>query len=205
MGIYSRYIFPRLLDKMLSTPEMGEYRRRVLAPVSGETLEIGFGTGLNLPYYPGAVTKLIGIDSEDMLPGRVQNRIARSQIEVTRMRIDATGRLPFDDHSFDSVVSTLTLCTISDAAAALAQVRRVLKPDGRFIFFEHGRSEDTEVARRQDRYNPIQKIIGAGCNINRQIDRLIETAGFEIRSLERFIMPDSPRIMAEMYCGVAMK
>ncbi len=184
---------------------MGEYRRRVLAPVSGETLEIGFGTGLNLPYYPGAVTKLIGIDSEDMLPGRVQNRIARSQIEVTRMRIDATGRLPFDDHSFDSVVSTLTLCTISDAAAALAQVRRVLKPDGRFIFFEHGRSEDTEVARRQDRYNPIQKIIGAGCNINRQIDRLIETAGFEIRSLERFIMPDSPRIMAEMYCGVAMK
>ena len=205
MGIYSKYIFPLLLDKVLSTPEMGEYRRRALAPVKGETLEIGFGTGLNLPFYPGAVTKLTGIDSEDMLRGRVRNRVARSQIPVTRMRIDATGRLPFDDHSFDSVVSTLTLCSVSDTAAALAQVQRVLKPDGRFVFFEHGRSADPIVARRQDRYNPIQKIIGGGCNLNRQIDRLIETAGFEMRSLERFLMPDTPRIMAEMYCGVAMK
>src|SRR5262245_18367081 len=204
MGIYSKYIFPLLLDRTLSTPEMGEYRRRALAPVSGETLEIGFGTGLNLPYYPGAVTKLTGIDSENMHLGRVQNRIAKSQIQVTTMKIDATGRLPFEDHSFDSVVSTLTLCSLSETAPALAQIRRVLKPDRRFVFFEHGRSKDSKIARRQDLYNPIQRIIGAGCNLNRQIDQLIDTAGFEIFSLERFIMPDTPRIMAEIYCGVAM-
>jgi SAM-dependent methyltransferase len=204
MGIYSKYIFPRLLDKLLSTPEMGKYRRRALASVRGNTLEVGFGTGLNLPYYPGTVTKLTGIDCEDMLPGKVQKRIVISPFAVTRMQIDATGRLPFDDRNFDSVVSTLTLCSLSNTAPALAEIRRVLKPDGRFVFFEHGRSEDARVARRQDRYNPIQKIIGAGCNLNRRIDRLIETAGFEIRSLERFIMPDTPRIMAEMYCGIAV-
>jgi SAM-dependent methyltransferase len=204
MGIYSKYIFPLLLDCLLSTPEMGDYRRRALAPVSGDTLEIGFGTALNLPYYPPAVTKLIGIDVENMLPGRVKNRIARSRIAVTKLRVDATSHLPFEDRSFDSVVSTLTLCSLADTAPALVQIRRLLKPDGRFVFFEHGRSEDPEVAQRQDRFNPIQKVIGAGCNLNRPIDRLIETAGFEIRSLERIIIPDTPRIMAEIYCGVAV-
>jgi ubiquinone/menaquinone biosynthesis C-methylase UbiE len=203
MGIYSKYIFPRLLDSLLNSPEMGEYRRHALAPVSGDTLEIGFGTGLNLPYYPAAVSKLTGIDAENMLPGRVEKRIARSQISVTRTRVDATGPLPFEDQSFDSVVSTLTLCSLSETSSALAQIRRVLKPDGRFVFFEHGRSEDPEIARRQDRFNPIQRIVGAGCNLNRPIDRLIEAAGFKIRSLERIIMPNTPRIMAEMYCGFA--
>jgi len=204
MGIYSKYIFPLLLDWLLSTPEMGEYRRRALAPVRGDTLEIGFGTALNLPYYPAAVTKLIGIDAENMLPGRVKTRIAKSQIAVTKIRIDATSQLPFDDRSFDSVVSTLTLCSLSETAPALVQIRRLLKPDGRFVFFEHGRSKDPEVAQRQDRFNPIQKVIGAGCNLNRPIDRLIEAAGFDIRSLERIIMPDTPRIMAEIYCGIAV-
>jgi ubiquinone/menaquinone biosynthesis C-methylase UbiE len=203
VGFYSKYIFPLVLDWSLDTPEMGEYRRRALALAHGETLEIGSGTGLNLPHYPKSVTRLVIIDSEDVLRKRVEKRIAATPVPVTRMRLDATHRLPFEDHSFDTVVTTLTLCSISDLAPALAEVRRVLKPGGLFIFFEHGRSSNPEIARRQDRFNPIQRLIAAGCNLNRPIDQLIESAGFEIGVLNRFLMPNTPRIMAEIYCGVA--
>ena len=203
MGFYAKYIFPRILDWSVGAPEFGDYRRRALEPARGETLEIGFGTGLNLPYYPEAVTKLTAIDSENMLEDRVEKRVAACPFPVTRMRLDAQGRLPFEDRRFDTVVTTLTLCSIPDTAAALAEIRRVLKPEGRFVFFEHGRSDDPKVARRQDRFNPIQKIIGAGCNMNRKINDMIGNAGFEITTLDRFLLPNAPRILAEMYRGVA--
>ena len=205
MGFYAKYIFPYILEWSAGAPEFGEYRRHALEPARGETLEIGFGTGLNLPYYPEAVTKLTAIDSEIILEDRVEKRVAACQFPVTRMRLDAQGRLPFEDQTFDTVVTTLTLCSIPDAAAALAEIRRALKPEGRFVFFEHGRSDDPKVARRQDRFNPIQKIIAAGCNINRKIDELIENAGFEIATLDRFLWPMAPRILGEMYRGVAKR
>jgi ubiquinone/menaquinone biosynthesis C-methylase UbiE len=203
VGIYSKYIFPLVLDWSLGTAELGRHRRYALAQARGETLEIGFGAGLNLPYYPEAVTRLTAIDRENMLPKRVEKRIAESPIPVTRLQLDATGRLPFADHTFDAIVTTMTLCSISDTAAALDEIRRTLKPEGRFIFFEHGRSQDPQVARRQDRFNPVQRMIGGGCNINRPIDVLIRSAGFEISSLDRFLLPNAPRILAEMYRGVA--
>jgi SAM-dependent methyltransferase len=203
MGIYAKYIFPWVLDLMLDTPEFGKYRHRALAPARGNTLEIGFGTGLNLPYYPESVTQLTIIDSENMLRKRVAQRIAACPLPVIKLQLDAEGRLPFDAGSFDSVASTLTLCSIADAAAALAEIRRVLKPGGQFLFFEHGRSDDPATARNQDRFNPLQKLIGVGCNLNRQIDRLIAQAGFEIAELDRFLLPQTPRLLAEMYRGVA--
>lgn len=203
MGIYAKFIFPCLLDWTLGTPEFGKYRQHALAPARGQTLEIGFGTGLNLPYYPAAVTELIVFDSENMLQGRVARRIAACPLPVTKLQLDAQGRLPFADHAFDSVVSTLTLCSIANPAPALAEIRRVLKPTGQFIFLEHGRSADAEVARKQDRFNPLQKIIGVGCNMNRPIDQLISAAGFEIAELDRFLLPKTPRLLAEMYRGTA--
>jgi SAM-dependent methyltransferase len=203
MGFYAKYIFPYILEWSAGAPEFGEFRRHALEPARGETLEVGFGTGLNLPYYPEAVTKLTAIDSEIILEDRVEKRVAACQFPVRRMRLDAQVRLPFEDQAFDTVVTTLTLCSIPDAAAALAEIRRALKPEGRFVFFEHGRSDDPKVARRQDRFNPIQKIIAAGCNINRKIDELIENAGFEIATLDRFLAPMAPRILGEMYRGVA--
>lgn len=203
MGIYSKYIFPRLLDWTLGNPEMGKYRQRALEPATGQTLEIGFGTGLNLPHYPAAVTRLTVIDSENMLTRLVDRRIAECRLPVTKMQLDAQGRLPFEDHSFDSVVTTLTLCSIENTAPALAEIRRVLKPGGKFLFWEHGRSDDLTVARRQDRFNPLQRIIGAGCNMNRKIDDLIAGAGFEIKTMDRFLLPKTPRLLAEMYRGIA--
>ncbi len=203
MGIYAKYIFPRLLDWTLGNPQMGKYRRRALEPATGETLEIGFGTGLNLPHYPDSVTRLTVIDSENMLTRLVDHRIAECPLPVVKMQLDAQGRLPFDTHSFDSVVTTMTLCSIENTAPALAEIRRVLKPDGKFIFLEHGRSDNLEVAHRQDRFNPVQRIIGVGCNMNRKIDDLIAAAGFEITTLDRFLLPKTPRLLAEMYRGIA--
>ena len=203
MGWYARYIFPRFLDWALGQQECGQLRRQALASTQGRVLEIGFGTGLNLPYYPEQVTQLTAIDCENLLPERVAERIAKAHLPVARMQLDASGHLPFDDHSFDSAVSTWTLCSIDDPQAALAEVRRVLKPDGHFFFLDHGRSDDPRVARRQDFFNPVQKLFACGCRINRPIDQLIEAAGLKITKLDRFVMADAPRIMGEMYCGTA--
>ncbi len=205
MGFYSSYIFPRLLDWGLGSAIVQEQRRATLAPLCGQVLEIGFGTGLNLPCYPPQVTRLTAIDSESMLPGRVADRIARAQVPVERLKLDAGGRLPFEDNAFDGIVTTFTLCSIADVASALAEIRRVLKPKGEYVFLEHGRSDDPRVAKRQDFFNPIQKLIGRGCNMNRPIDKLISAAGLRITTLDLFVMPDSPRILGEMYRGAAKK
>ena len=205
MGFYSKHIFPRLVELSLGRAPVLDQRRAALGPLHGHVLEVGFGTGLNLPCYPSQVTRLTTIDSETMLPGRVADRIARTQTPVQQLKLDAGGPLPFEDESFDGVVTTFTLCSIGEVAAALAEIRRVLKPKADYVFLEHGRSGDPRIARLQDRFNPITKLIGCGCNMNRPIDRLIIAAGLRIAKLDRFVMPDSPRILGELYRGVAKR
>ena len=205
MGFYSKHIFPRLVELSLGRGPVRDQRRAALASLHGHVLEVGFGTGLNLPCYPSQVTRLTTIDSETMLPGRVADRIARSHAPVQQLRLDAGGRLPFEDESFDGVVTTFTLCSIGEVAAALAEIRRVLKPKADYVFLEHGRSDDPRVAKRQDFLNPIQKVIACGCNMNRPIDRLIREAGMEMSELNRYQLPDTPRILGEIYRGVAKK
>src|SRR5438105_1711112 len=203
MGWYSTYIFPRFLDWALGNAEFGKLRRQTLASAQGRVIEIGFGTGLNLAHYPERVAHLTVIDQERMLPQRVAQRIVLARMPVEQMQLDASGRLPFPDHSFDAAVSTWTLCSIANLGAALTEIRRVLKPEGQFIFLEHGRSDDPQVARRQDLFNPLQKIITGGCQINRPINRLIEAAGLKLTKLDRFLLPHAPRIAGEMYGGTA--
>lgn len=205
MNVYAKYIFPRLVEWSLGSAAVREQRRATLARLRGHVLEIGFGTGLNLCCYPAQVTRLTTIDSETLLPDRVADRIAQSHIQVEQLRLDAGGRLPFEGQSFDAVVTTFTLCSIAEVASALAEIKRVLRPEAEYVFLEHGRSEDRRIARQQDLANPITKLIGCGCHMNRQIDRLISSAGLRIATLERFVMPDSPRILGEMYRGVARK
>lgn len=182
-----------------------EQRRLALEPLIGHVLEIGFGTGLNLPFYPDRVTRLTVLDSERMLPKRVEKRIASARVPVEQFKLDASGRLPFEDDAFDGVVTTLTLCSIADVESALTEILRVLKPGGEYVFLEHGRSDDPRVAARQDFWNPIQKIIACGCNMNRPIDLLIRGAGLQVDKLERFLLPQTPRVLGEMYRGVATK
>lgn len=202
--LYSKRIFPWLLDRLLGNAAIGLLRSESLLTAAGRTIEIGFGTGLNLPHFPPTVTSLTVIDTELMLDQIVSARIAASPIPITRMRLDAQNRLPFPDQSFDCAVTTFTLCSIGDVAAALAEVRRVLSPGGSFIFLEHGRSNLRQITVWQDRLNPIQKVIGVGCNMNRQIDQIIEDAGFHITRLDRFQLPRTPRLLGEIYRGVAI-
>ena len=202
MGLYARHVFPRLMDWMLRGPVHQAERQQLLDSVRGEVLEVGFGTGLNLAHYPAGVTRLTAIDVTTMLPVRVARRIAAVSFPVTRAELRGE-RLPFPDAQFDCVVTTFTLCSIGDAVPALREMRRVLKPDGSYVFLEHGRSDDPRVARRQDFVNPLQRRVARGCNINRRIDALIREAGLEIRSLDRYVLQGAPRMMAEMYRGVA--
>ena len=203
MGFYARYLFPHLMDWVMGTRKFQEQRQDTLKPLYGEVLEIGFGTGLNLPHYPPTVTKVVALEPASLLPSTVAERMAAALFPVELVRGSAEC-LPFEDHRFDCVLSTWTLCTIPDVAAALREVRRVLKPSGNYVFLEHGRSKSLRIAKWQDRLNPLQQRIGVGCNMNRPIDRLITEAGLRLEHLDRFQMPGIPRLVGEMYQGTAL-
>jgi ubiquinone/menaquinone biosynthesis C-methylase UbiE len=185
--------------------QMDELRPETVAGAHGEVLEIGFGTGLNLRHYGAGVRSLMGLDP---MPteghAAVEERIARAAFPVERATLRADTRLPFDAGRFDCVVTTWTLCSIPDPIAALAEMHRVLKPGGRYLFVEHGRSERASTARWQDRFNPAWRRIADGCNMNRAIDELVAKAGFELVSLARF-RGKGPAVLAAMYRGEARR
>ena len=201
--MYATYIFPRLMDWVLRGERFQTERQRLLAPAQGMVLEIGFGTGLNLPHYPRAVTALHTVDPAPLLPNRVASRVAKVSFPVHFQHVTAE-RLPYDDATFDCAVSTFTLCTIPDPILALREVRRVLKPEGRLLFLEHGRSDDPAIARWQDRLNPLQKLFACGCNLNRRIDQLVIRTGLRLDQLDRYDLPGVPRIGGEIYRGIAI-
>jgi ubiquinone/menaquinone biosynthesis C-methylase UbiE len=199
---YERRVFPHVLE--LAMRALGELRAPTLAEARGEVLEIGFGTGLNLAHYPAGVAKLVTADPMEALPERVRERIARAPFPVEIHHLPADRTLPFDTGRFDTVTMTWTLCTIAEPVAALREMRRVVKPGGKLLFIEHGRSDDAKVARWQDRWNPVQNVIACGCNVNRKIDALVEQGGFRMASLERFLAEGAPRMFGEMYRGTAL-
>lgn len=203
MNLYRRVIFPQLLDLALSGERMERYRRQLLAHVQGAVLEIGFGTGLNLSCYPEHIRKITGVDPNPGMGSLARRRIASSPIAVDWQVADAQ-ELPFPSQSFDSVVSTWTLCSIPNVAKALREIRRVLRAGGKLFFLEHGLSEDPQVQRWQNRLNPLQKVIADGCNLNRDMARLIREAGFRFEQLERFYMADQPKFIGYTYQGIAL-
>lgn len=202
MGFYAQHIFPRLMDWGMRRRLFQQERAEALAPAFGNVLEIGFGTGLNLPHYPSSIAQLTAVDPMQALPERVAQRCRAISFPVQIVPMTAET-LPFDDARFDCAVSTWTLCTIPDPIAALREVKRVLKPGGLLLFAEHGRSDDPPVAAWQDRLNPIQNVVACGCNLNRRIDRLLLDAGLALDRLDRFELPGVPRLAGTMYRGQA--
>ncbi|MBD1807111.1 class I SAM-dependent methyltransferase [Microcoleus sp. FACHB-SPT15] len=203
MGFYSQVIAPRLLDWGMSDPSLALYRREVLSDVQGEVLEIGFGTGINLSYYPEHLQQLVTVDANPGMNALAQKRIESSNIRVDNRVLNGEN-LPMADNTFDCVVSTWTLCSIANVEQALKEIYRVLKPGGRFFFIEHGLSDDPKVQVWQNRLNPINKAIADGCNLNRNIKELIE-AQFKNVTIEQFYAPKSPKVSGYMYKGVASK
>ena len=202
MGFYDDRILPYIVNAAMSTKALKDERRKCLAPLSGDVLEIGFGSGRNLPFYPATVTKVVGVD-----PSRTSARLARRRIEAAQFPVEVVGlsaeKLPVDDGSVETIVSTFTLCTIPDVAGALREMRRVLRQGGRLHFVEHGRAADPRIVRRQARLNGIQQAVFGGCNLNRPIAALIEEAGFEIERLENDYMKGAPKFAGYLYRGVA--
>lgn len=202
MGFYDNWVLPRLMNVMMGMPYVTEERRKALADVSGDVLEVGFGSGHNLPCYPSAVRRVVAVDPSTESAKLAHKRIAASRFAVEYVPLEGE-KIQAPDASFDSVVSTFTLCTIPDPAAALAQMKRVLKPGGKFFFVEHGRSPEPGVQRWQDRLNPCQQFMFGGCNMNRDIERLVRDAGFELEQLDKYYMEKQPKLFAFMTRGVA--
>jgi ubiquinone/menaquinone biosynthesis C-methylase UbiE len=178
-------------------------REKIVPQAQGRVLEVGMGSGHNIPFYdPARVDFVWGLEPSEGMRVRAQKRLAESPFEVKWL--DLPGEeIPLDDDSADTVLLTFTLCTIPDFRAALAQMRRVLKPGGRLLFAEHGAAPDADVRKWQDRINPIWKKMAGGCNINREIPEALEEAGFEIHELETMYLPSTPSIAAFQYWGYA--
>ncbi len=204
MGLYSRHIFPFLVDLTLGRKEIAALRRELLANVQGRVLEIGIGSGLNLPCYPPSVKKLTAVDVNPGMAKKVAKRMKASGVEVD-LKILSGERLPFEDGSFDSVVATFTLCSIPDVLSALKEMRRVVKTGGRLYFLEHGLSPEEGVARWQRRLNPLQKRLGDGCHLDRNIRALIGSAPFAILECRDFYLEKAPKTHGYLSLGVGEK
>lgn len=202
MGVWTEQVVPRVVDRSLDTAQVRAVRARVCAGLSGEVVELGFGSGLNLPHYPPTVRRVAAVEPSDVAWRLAAERLSAAQVPVQRSGLDGQS-LPFPDGSFDSALSTFVLCTIPDVGAALREVRRVLRPGGGLHFVEHGRAPDQGVRRWQERLAPVHRRLAGGCHLARPIDELLTTAGFVLVRLERHYLPGEPRLVGHLYEGVA--
>ena len=183
MGVYREHVLPRLVDRACRSPELDRWRGTVTAGLAGEILEVGFGSGLNMPAYPPEVTRVYAVE-----PAASARRLAEPRIAASGIPGEHGARvgesIPLPDGTCDGALSTFTLCTIPDVEMALAEIRRVLRPGGRFHFLEHGLAPDPRVARWQRRFEPAQKLFAGGCHLTRRPADLVAAAGFELTHVE---------------------
>lgn len=201
MTFYRRHVLPCLLHLAMRQKQLMPFRRRVIGAAEGRVLEVGVGSGLNLPLYRSAVRSVIGLEPSSELLRMARGRATAATVPVEILQASAET-LPFDDCSMDTVVMTWTLCTIADAPQALAEMHRVLKPGGALLFVEHGRAPEPGVARWQDRLDPLWCRIAGGCHLNRKMDNLISASGFRIDSLVNARL-SGPQILGFLYEGRA--
>ena len=204
MNPWNTYVLPRMTDRLLGTPTVGQYRKEVSSSLSGEIVEIGFGSGLNVPYYPAAVTGIAAIEPSQTARRLAAERLASAEVRVQFLGVDGQ-HLPLASETMDGALSTFTLCTIPDAEQALDEIFRVLKPGGQFAFLEHGVCPNSRVRKWQARLNPLQRRTAGGCNLNRSIDHLVESAGFSTVWMRNTQMP-GPTLTSPwgyLYLGVS--
>lgn len=201
MSFYEDHVLPHVINLAMRNRFLLPYRERAIAAAEGRVLEIGIGSGLNLPLYGTQVSEVLGIEPAPRLLGMAQHAASRAHIP-TKLVQGSAESIPLDDSSVDTVVTTWTLCTIPEVLAALRELRRVLKPEGQLLFVEHGQSPEARVRKWQDRLTPAWKYIGGGCHLNRPIRDLIELAGFAITHLDTAYMK-GPKPMTFMYEGRA--
>jgi ubiquinone/menaquinone biosynthesis C-methylase UbiE len=203
MGLYGDHLLPRIVNVACGMKSSDPHRERVCEGLEGDVVEIGFGSGLNVPFYPDSVNRVAAVEPADVGWKLAAKRIAASPVPIERAGLDGQ-RLPFADDRFDTALSTWTMCTIPDVAAALAEVRRVLRPGGTFHFLEHGLAPDADVARWQHRLEPVQKRVFGGCKLTREISKLVTDAGFTITEADVFYEEGAPKFLTADTRGVAV-
>lgn len=203
MGIYTEKVLPHIIDKACGMKSAVPLRQRVCDGLHGRVVEIGFGSGHNIPHYPVAVTGVAAVEPADVGWKLAGTRLAAASVRVERTGLDGQA-LPLPDHSCDTALSTWTLCTIPDVATALGEVQRVLKPGGTLHFVEHGLAPDENVQRWQHRLEPMQKRLFGGCHLSRPIADLLTDAGFTLSEVEVFYEDGAPKFLAADTLGVAV-
>jgi ubiquinone/menaquinone biosynthesis C-methylase UbiE len=203
MSLYEKYVVPHVINCACGTKPIRYQRKKVVPLCEGTVLEIGIGTGFNLPYYDASkVTKVIGLD-----PSETSWKLAGERAKEVAFPVEFIGlpgeQIPLADNSVDTVLVTFSLCTIPDPMQALAGMRRVLNPGGKLVFCEHGAAPDADVLAWQNRINPVWKVLFGGCNLNRKMPAIIEGSGFKISGLETMYLPSTPRFAGFNYWGVA--
>ena len=202
MGLYAKYLLPRIIDLAMRNEETARLRAAWIPLARGEVLEVGIGSGLNLPFYSSDVHRIYGVDPSVELQRMARGRVVAAPVAVEFLSQSAEEQLPLADASIDTVVTTWTLCSIANAPKALREMKRVLKASGRLLFLEHGRAADPGVVDWQERITPLWQSITGGCHLNRKIDDLITAAGFRITELKTFYVR-GPRPMTYTYQGAA--
>jgi len=204
MGIYADYIFPKFFDLIVSHKMFDARRAHVLSGAKGKILEIGIGTGLNLKHYPESVNEIWAIDPNTGMKRELMHKHGKDRIKIN-FELAGAEKLPFEAEFFDTIVSTLTFCTIPDLHNALLEMKRVLKPKGNIIFLEHGLSPDPGVAKWQYRLNPIQNIVGCGCSLTVSVHDEIKRAGLAFTECTSYYIDRAPKFVGHVYEGIAHK